>query len=150
MKVNCNFFSGLDAVAAGTIPAGCGNCFRANTTGRNPWSENLPEGVEFNMAVIDSCPYNDNKENCPLKPGDVNANGYQYHFDLYARDIGPLHIGENPEIAFEPIECPAEILALMEETCCGTWWKDQGCPRNNSGTHHYGICDPALFDCQWP
>ena len=137
----------MDAVKAGTIPAGCGNCFKANTTGRNPWEEGLPAGVEFNMAVIDSCPYNDNKENCPLKPGDLNAHGYQYHFDLYARDKNPLNIGENPEITFEPIECPADILAIMEKTCCGTWWEGQGCPRNSTDAHTWGICDPMEYDC---
>lgn len=141
---------GKEAVGVTMVPGGCGTCFKAITVGENPWHDPLPKGVKFNIAAIDTCPYGgDNKLNCPKHPGDVNEWGSKYHFDLYAPDLEllPVDLGENPNIEFEPIDCPEEILTLMALKCCGIWWKGQGCPRVTENGHSYGMCDPEQFDC---
>jgi hypothetical protein len=53
-----------------------------NNTGTNPWGAQLPR-VDFNIVVVDSCPYNNNREWCPLNVGDPNSYGFEYHFDLF-------------------------------------------------------------------
>jgi hypothetical protein len=37
---------------------------------------------DFNIVVVDSCPYDNNREWCPRNVGDVNNFGFEYHFDL--------------------------------------------------------------------
>ena len=52
-----------------------------NYLGTNPWGAQLPR-VDFNIVVVDSCPYDSNRDWCPLNVGDTNRYGFEYHFDL--------------------------------------------------------------------
>jgi len=106
--------------------AGCGACFQLTSTGTNPYGAAQPR-VTFNIAIADSCPNAVNSEWCPAQVGQVNAHGYQYHFDLYAPDVARLGVGNNPIVSFERIACPANVMAVMQASCCNIWYRGQGC-----------------------
>ncbi len=81
--------------------------------------------VSFNIVVVDSCPYANNKEWCPKSLGQKNNYGYEYHFDLVEDDVNKLGLGDNPIINFSPIDCPSNVVSLMSKNCCGIWWTNQ-------------------------
>ncbi len=93
-------------------------------TGTNPWGASLPK-ISFNIVVVDSCPYDNNREWCPKNVGDKNNYGFEYHFDLVESDVSKLGLGDNPTINFDPIDCPQHIVDLLSQNCCGIWWTDQ-------------------------
>ena len=84
---------------------------------------------------------------CPRNVGETNNYGYEYHFDLNINDVNKLGLGDNPIINFEPIECPIDIVNIMNQQCCGIWWGDQGCPRKSQGGLTFGNCDAGQYHC---
>jgi len=122
---NCQ--CGTGKAQPGPGAAGCGACFTLRTTGKNPYGgSNLPI-VEFNATVADSCPYAANQQWCPEKVGGKNQYGFEYHFDVFEDDWSKLGIGDNPIVTFVPIECPSDVVQVMQKACCGIWYQGQGC-----------------------
>jgi hypothetical protein len=123
---DCHCATGDAQRAIGGAPGGCGQCYEVRTTGTNPYGEQLPE-VAFKATVVDSCPFGANQEWCAQNVGQANRHGFEYHIDVFAPDHAKLGIGNNPIVDFRPIDCPADILNVMQQQCCDVWYPGQGC-----------------------
>ena len=78
----------------------------------------------------------------------MNKHGYEYHFDLFDQDVTKLGLGDNPIINFNPIDCPSNIVTIMNQKCCGIWWVDQGCPRKTESGITFGNCKASDYQCE--
>lgn len=123
---DCQCATGEDQANAGGPPGGCGQCYEVKTTGRDPDGNSAPL-VEFHAAVVDSCPYEDNREWCPRHVHEVNSKGYEFHIDVIKSDVNKLGLGDNPIVQFRPVACPGDILQIMQQNCCDVWSAGQGC-----------------------
>jgi len=118
--------TGADQMAASGISAKCGQCFSVRSQGISPFGVKTPV-VSFNATVVDTCAHQYNGDWCPGKVGSKNKYGFEYHLNVLGADAKKLKLGDNPIVHFHPIDCPAEILAVMQGSCCDKWGKGVGC-----------------------
>lgn len=123
---DCQCATGQEQVAAGGPSGGCGQCYEVRTTGKNPYGSDVPI-MTFHAAVVDSCPHDANQEWCPENVGDKNRHGFEFHIDVFQPDHDKLNIGDNPFVQLRPVDCPAEIVEVMQSKCCDVWYPGQGC-----------------------
>lgn len=145
---NCGL--GTDAKAANgpTASAPCGSSFKL-------YFEN---GKYANLVVADACPNLSNERWCRKTPSDPTNDAGQYnHFDIWVgnQDTTGKQIVDNLGVSelgylnhldggrtFEAIETPDEVIQVLQNYCCGTWYYNQGCPSICGDKFHYGDGKP--------
>ncbi|KAL4783265.1 RlpA-like double-psi beta-barrel-protein domain-containing protein-containing protein [Aspergillus varians] len=95
--------------------SGCGKCYRLTSTGVST-CETCGAGGEtgksITVMVTNLCPFAGNEQWC-ANPGQLNAHGYGYHFDI----MGAAGVfGDNVVVEFEETACPGDA-GLKWKTC---------------------------------
>jgi len=146
---NCGL--GLDAKDdPHTASAPCGSSFQLIFE-----EENGQPSRWANIVVADACPNEGNTKWC-RKKGDNKLNNSYNHFDLWVGDpaytsdqitkaLGLTVIDQitsSSTRSFTPIPTPPKVIRVLQEYCCGTWGKSQGCPSICGKEFHYGDGPP--------
>jgi hypothetical protein len=121
-----NCATGSDQTTAGGVSAGCGQCYSVHSQGYNPYEAEIPK-VNFYAAVVDTCAHKYNKDWCPKHVGVKNQFGFEYHLNVLGADVDKLKLGDNPVVHFRPIDCPDDVLKVMQSSCCDQLGKGIGC-----------------------
>jgi hypothetical protein len=114
-----------------TASAPCGSSFELT----------FPNGKTVNIVVVDACPYVNNQQWCPQKPGQTNSLNSYNHFDIWvgnsekliANKLGLSDItaitssNDSKPRTFKPINTPPEIIKVLQQYCCNAYWPGQGC-----------------------
>ncbi len=98
--------------------SGCGSCFRLTSSGSAPSGQGTggASGQSIVVMVTNLCPNNGNAQWCP-NPGQSNAFGFQYHFDIMAQS--PV-FGDNPIVDFESVACPGAATSDFAQCVCAS------------------------------
>ncbi|KAL3473217.1 RlpA-like double-psi beta-barrel-protein domain-containing protein-containing protein [Aspergillus californicus] len=95
--------------------SGCGKCYRLTSTGASSCETcgtGGAAGKSITVMVTNLCPFVGNEQWCP-NPGQLNAHGYGYHFDIMG---GHDVFGDNVVVEFEEVACPG-LAAAKWGTC---------------------------------
>jgi len=102
----------------------CGQCIEFTTS----------EGTTVGGVVLDTCPYESNKEWCS-KDGSANQHGFYNHVDIFGSSETDVKnvVGSNPTGSVKTVTCPAAVTEALTSVAAAT----QQSPKSEVCTWYY-------------